>query len=222
MVLAFGMLVFGCSGGKTVKEVEPNDSVDEAQLINVGAKVTGEFQSDGDVDIYKIVLSKPGTLTVSTESKLPGYDLWIGSLDEDGNPIDEIVEDRYEGDMKVETHLSAGTYVIGVVSLKGPYTLITSFKSSDSTASSKSSGAKALIGTWKEVDFDLTQTMWTFTKDQLTQEIMGMRVTYPYKIKGNYICFNYQGADIEVKYELQGDTLKVDYMILDYEFKRVK
>jgi hypothetical protein len=149
MVLVFGLVAAGCGGGKTINEIEPNDDYSEAQVIDAGTTVKGTIAFDDDEtnhenDEYKVVLSKPGKLTVFTESKLDIERLDIDLLDEDGDWDDLIAEGDYikgeKGDMRVEADLPAGTYGIDLKSFeKGPYKLITTFKASGSSASSKSS-----------------------------------------------------------------------------------
>ncbi|GHV48139.1 hypothetical protein AGMMS49546_38440 [Spirochaetia bacterium] len=82
-------------------------------------------------------------------------------------------------------------------------------------------GAKALVGTWEEVDFGLT---WSFTGNEFTQDILGVKITVPYKIKGNSISTTYEGAEIEMEFEINGDTLTIEIMGLGLglEFERVK
>jgi hypothetical protein len=78
-------------------------------------------------------------------------------------------------------------------------------------------GAKALVGTW-EGDFGT----WTFTGNKFTQEMMGIKLTYPYKVKGNSISTKYQGAEVEIDFEIDGDTLTVEMMGFSLEFERVE
>jgi hypothetical protein len=77
-------------------------------------------------------------------------------------------------------------------------------------------GAKALIGTWEGFG------TWSFTRNQFTQEMMGIRQTYPYKVKGNSISYKYQGTEVEIDFEIDGDTLTVEMMGVPMEFERVK
>jgi transcription elongation GreA/GreB family factor len=140
---------FEASGSSTVKEAEPNDTWDKAQLIKVGTKVTGEVQSDGDEDYYKIVLSEPGTLSVFHESKLKMGNFAVFSEDEDGKMDYSITSfgkwlQDDEGVWELRDSVSKGTYGIKVTpDEKGPYTLITSFEASGSSASAKKSDNKA-------------------------------------------------------------------------------
>jgi hypothetical protein len=75
-----------------------------------------------------------------------------------------------------------------------------------------------LIGTWDGYGL----TTWSFTKNQLTQEAMGIKLTYPYKVKGNIISTEYQGAEVEIDFEIDGDTLTVEMMGFPLEFERVE
>ena len=80
-------------------------------------------------------------------------------------------------------------------------------------------GAKALKGTWKEVDYGVT---WSFTGNKFTQEMSGMKQTVPYKVKGNAISTKYEGAEVEMKFEIDGDTLTIEMGRVSLEFERVK
>lgn len=80
------------------------------------------------------------------------------------------------------------------------------------------SDAKALVGTW-EGGYGLT---WSFTRNRFTQDMGGIKQTFPYKIKGNSISTQYQGAEVELEYEIVGDILVVDLMGFRMEFERVK
>jgi hypothetical protein len=79
-------------------------------------------------------------------------------------------------------------------------------------------GAKALIGTW-EGDYGIT---WSFTGNKFTQDMMGVKQTVPYKVKGNAISTKYEGSEVEMEFEIDGDTLTVEVMGFDMEFERVK
>jgi uncharacterized lipoprotein YehR (DUF1307 family) len=83
----------------------------------------------------------------------------------------------------------------------------------------KASGAKALAGTWEVIGGLLT---WTFTGNKFTQNMMGIKVTVPYKVKGNSIFTEYQGAEVEMDFEIDGDTLTVEVMGFELEFEKVE
>lgn len=76
-------------------------------------------------------------------------------------------------------------------------------------------------GTWETDDLYVHMT-WTFTGDKLIQEVMGTKVTIPYKTKKNAIVMVYEGVEVEFVYKIEGNTLSVDMMGMDVEFKRVK
>jgi uncharacterized lipoprotein YehR (DUF1307 family) len=79
-----------------------------------------------------------------------------------------------------------------------------------------------LSGTWESNDLFVRMT-WTFTGDKLIQEVMGIKVTIPYTVKGNTIAMVYEGAEVEFDYKIDGDTLIVNMMgMMDVEFKKVK
>ena len=59
----------------TIAEQEPNDYGEDAQLIPVGASVSGDFSHDDDEDYYKFVITRPGRFTAYTESDIDIYAL---------------------------------------------------------------------------------------------------------------------------------------------------
>jgi len=82
-------------------------------------------------------------------------------------------------------------------------------------------GKGGLSGKWESDDLFVHMT-WTFTGNKLTQEVMGVKVTIPYKIKKNAIAMVYEGAEVEFEYKIEGNTLTVDMMGMPVEFERVK
>jgi hypothetical protein len=60
--------------------------------------------------------------------------------------------------------------------------------------------------------------MMVFTKDTYTTEAMGMKVSVPYKIKGNSIVIEMYGVTQEIPFKLNGNTLTFNYM----DWKRVE
>jgi hypothetical protein len=74
------------------------------------------------------------------------------------------------------------------------------------------------VGTW-EGDHGLT---WIFTRNKFTQNMGGIKQTVPYKVKGNAIATEYQGTEVEMEFEMDGDTLTIDIMgMMSLEFERV-
>ncbi|WP_417087785.1 PPC domain-containing protein [Eubacterium maltosivorans] len=51
--------------GETEKEIEPNDSALQANLISVNKEIKGRLQTEEDVDYYKISLQKKGSISIS-------------------------------------------------------------------------------------------------------------------------------------------------------------
>jgi hypothetical protein len=86
------------------------------------------------------------------------------------------------------------------------------------SANNGRTGAKALVGTW-EGPRGIT---WSFTGNKFTQDMMGAKLTVPYKIKGNSISTEYQGVETEMGFEIDGDTLRIEVMGFGMEFKKVK
>ena len=81
--------------------------------------------------------------------------------------------------------------------------------------------AQRIIGTW-EGDYGM---IWTFTSNRVTYEIMGMKYTVPYKIKGSAIVMDYMGAEVECEFEIEKyddeEYLTID-MGIEMEFVRIK
>jgi hypothetical protein len=130
-----------------VPEAEPNDTERTAQVIKPGDTVSGSFAADDDEDYYKITLASSGKLTAYTEGASDVYILWVEELDEDGDYADSLAEGDYiagdEGDKRVESDLTAGTYCLYLEGYDaGPYTLKTSFTSGPAPAAAASTRAQ--------------------------------------------------------------------------------
>ena len=86
---------------------------------------------------------------------------------------------------------------------------------------SGNSGNK-LVGTW-EGDYGMDMT---FTSNKVTYEIMGVKYTVPYKIKGDAIVMKYMGGEGEFEFEIEKDDdeeyLTIDFGMMEMEFIRVK
>jgi hypothetical protein len=83
-------------------------------------------------------------------------------------------------------------------------------------------GNGGLSGTWESTSSYVDMT-WTFTGNKLVQETMGVKVTTPYKIKGNAIAMVYEGTEVEFEYVIDGDILTINMMgMMEVEFTRVK
>jgi hypothetical protein len=93
------------------------------------------------------------------------------------------------------------------------------------SANNGRTGAKALVGTWEAPGGTwegLGGITWSFTGNKFTQDMMGVKLTVPYKIKGNSIYTEYQGVETEMDFEIDGDTLRIEVMGFGMEFKKVK
>ena len=114
-----------------VNEAEPNDDYETAQLINIGSTIRGNFSHSDDKDLYKFVLTEPGTVTISSESNLDIYTLDINIYDEDGW-LDDWIRGDYisgnRGDRRAEARLEPGNYAIEIEGYEaGDYSIITQF-----------------------------------------------------------------------------------------------
>jgi hypothetical protein len=52
--------------------------------------------------------------------------------------------------------------------------------------------------------------------------MMGIKRTVPYKVKGNSIFTEYEGAEVEIEFEIDEDILLISVMGFGMEFERVK
>lgn len=98
-------------------ENEPNDSFDQANLLNLDDVVYGTFEWD-DVDVYQIEVKNPVDLIVSGIAQ-PGIDLGFLLADEEGNWLDPALYEIYD-DVQVQVYpIPPGTYYVGAIDLNG-------------------------------------------------------------------------------------------------------
>lgn len=141
------------SGSVTsINEIEPNNSVNGAQVITPPVTITGnasssdpgdiELSSDSDgmiviSDLYKFTLSTPASinalLTIQSESTNDDLDLVL--LNEDGSDIIESSSQTGNVDELISKSIGAGTYILGVGAFSGSaaYTLKFTLFTSGST-----------------------------------------------------------------------------------------
>lgn len=152
------------SGGGTVTEIEPNDSVSEAQPVQLPVKIQGNASSadDGEIelssdtgssvvisDLFQFTLSSTahisGLLTIESDVKENDLDLVL--LDEFATNIIEASSQTGNTDELVSQTLQPGTYLIGVGAFSGSaaYTLNITVLSEDGPPSIAVSGPEALI-----------------------------------------------------------------------------
>jgi hypothetical protein len=126
---------------------EPNETQAQASAINLGNRITGYFQSPQDVDWYRLTLSSPGLLVVSTEGNM---DTLLSLYDRSVNLIQEDDDSgEYGSNARITAQVPAGTYYIKVneyENYQGRYYLMTqipepakpdAFESDDSIADAK-------------------------------------------------------------------------------------
>ena len=129
---------------KQISEAEPNDSIDQAQIIDGLTTVSGFVSSNDDSgklgvffgttrneiiinDLYKIEIKEPTILSTSLLSKsfLITDDLDLFLFDKTGDVVlARSVEPRDSGE-SISTFLKKGTYLLGVGAISGeaPYEL---------------------------------------------------------------------------------------------------
>jgi len=75
----------GGTPGAATDEVEPNDSADVATPLAVGGSARGKIEPETDADYYRIEVTQPGALTVTTN--LVDADLTVDIEDSGGTII---------------------------------------------------------------------------------------------------------------------------------------
>lgn len=104
--------------GETDKEIEPNDSALQANLISVNAEIKGRLQTEEDVDYYKISLQKKGSICISFgHQKIDSNDtFWKVSLLDNSEEM-VLKEDIVGGVVQSESNkarISSGDYYLKV------------------------------------------------------------------------------------------------------------
>lgn len=104
--------------GETDKEIEPNDSALQANLISVNAEIKGRLQTEEDVDYYKISLQKKGSICISFgHQKIDSNDtFWKVSLLDNSEEM-VLEEDIVGGVVQSESNkarISSGDYYLKV------------------------------------------------------------------------------------------------------------
>ena len=77
-------------------------------------------------------------------------------------------------------------------------------------------GDNALVGTWEwnlglitGIDLGM-RFRFTFTEDRFSYEMMGIRQSMPYMLRGNSIILLEGNTEVEIQYRVSGDTLSID------------
>ncbi|WP_226654856.1 cell wall-binding repeat-containing protein [Pseudalkalibacillus hwajinpoensis] len=98
-------------------ENEPNDSFNQANLLNLDDTVYGTFEWE-DVDVYQVEVKNPMELLVSGTAQR-GIDLGFLLADGYGNWLEPDGSDVYDG-IQVQLYvIPEGTYYIGALDLNG-------------------------------------------------------------------------------------------------------
>jgi FG-GAP-like repeat/Bacterial pre-peptidase C-terminal domain len=123
------------SSPPVTQEVEPNDTIDDANSIAVGASVGGTIGTAGDQDFYVFTLTSPGQLTVgATADSLSSLAPRVTLYSSNRQPL--LSADGLAGGAaaSIQQHLPAGTYYADVSAAAssgagaiGDYHLSTSF-----------------------------------------------------------------------------------------------
>lgn len=86
VIIVLFLLGLTCSAWTQVKsEVEPNDSLAQAQDIRIGDTVEGYFQKDYEYDCYRLTIDKSGKNYLQVDlSAVPGIDASLYFYDGNG------------------------------------------------------------------------------------------------------------------------------------------
>ena len=107
------------------------DTPDAATAIGVPSSTAGQLEASGDIDYFRLVLDRPGTLSAyttgatNTQGELSGDDGSVLGADDDGGG---------GSNFRIETDVTAGTYLVrvrGAGSATGAYTLHVAFEAGD-------------------------------------------------------------------------------------------
>jgi serine/threonine protein kinase len=97
-------------------EKEPNNTIQEAQSLQVNKVLTGNLQSDGDIDYYKFKLNSAGKVAVNLKhDQAPSGGWAVALLDQSNNRVCEMVS--YADRLNVTSNnvrLSPGEYYIQI------------------------------------------------------------------------------------------------------------
>jgi hypothetical protein len=96
-------------------ETEPNDSLADANLVQVGDSFSAIVASDGDVDYIAVDVSEQGTLRVDLDFLPNGFPALLKLYDADGTTLLDSVDTLNEGPWLVDAFLTtSGRYYASV------------------------------------------------------------------------------------------------------------
>lgn len=103
---------------QTTNEVEPNDTKEKAQFVELNKlKITGQMGWNDPADYYRVNVTKPGKLTVNATSYVSGLnvELYNNNLKQMDNESNFLDADEYNRVTKsLSTYVEKGTYYIKV------------------------------------------------------------------------------------------------------------
>ena len=103
------------ASAQTVKEVEPNDKLEQAQSVRLGDRIEGLIQVARDNDYFKFVLGGSGRTMVQIEvSAVPGVFIYLYVYDEKGKKVWETNGREALSPSGFGLALSPGTYCAAV------------------------------------------------------------------------------------------------------------
>ena len=107
-------------------------SSDEATGVLTGSETAGRIDGGSDVDVFRVDITEPGTLTVYTTGSLDT----LGQLKrEDGSTVDHDDDGGHQFNFRIEAEVEAGTYYVKVTGFDhtevGAYRLHVDFVSTE-------------------------------------------------------------------------------------------
>lgn len=203
--------------------VEPNDSIANAQPINLNNKINGYISATNEIDVFKFTLQEPCRLKVNLTSNIKSANMEI----KDANQCIVLNSsfqgtDTEPGVKNVEKKFNAGTYYVTITkqyTYTGKYSLTIGspygwIQNVDSTYSYLDSNGdyvkfcwKAIDGTWYNFDrYGIMKTGWLQNEDTWYYlSPNGGMATNWYKVGDTWYFFSGNGS-MQTGWLQQGNT----------------
>lgn len=114
-----GFTMLAVSDQEELVEAEPNDALEQAQMMTAGANVNGRFQEAGDVDRFRFSVTKGERWVFTGMTRREGAptDLVLRLLDAEGKQLAQADDDGVEEGRLDHTFAADGEYVLVVSDL---------------------------------------------------------------------------------------------------------